>query len=240
MEEVTTEEVIDKLELFISKFGKVDQFGWCNLESIRADAGSQFLSEEFKDYCATRGINLSIAAPEHQEMNGLSEVTWRQIRTIAHSLMVFARVDDSFMHHALIYAAHVIFPALPLRDLVNEKGAQATPTELMTLRKARVSKIRTLFCPCIVKKHTAQYQQQNLNMRHQLQKGFRGIFIGFPDVQAGYEVYVPRTRSIVSSADVIFEESFSSAIAYRMKPYHEALSLRPGVMCTPHVTSIEK
>ena len=32
MENITTEEVIDKLENFQSKFGKVDKFGWWDLE----------------------------------------------------------------------------------------------------------------------------------------------------------------------------------------------------------------
>ena len=40
------------------------------------------------------GINKcnTLAAPEHQEMKGQVEVTWRTLHTIAHSLMVHARV----------------------------------------------------------------------------------------------------------------------------------------------------
>ena len=48
MEKITTEEVMDKLDMFQSRFEKIDQFGWWDLERILADAGTQFISMEFK------------------------------------------------------------------------------------------------------------------------------------------------------------------------------------------------
>ena len=48
MENITTVEVMDKLDMFQSRFGKIDQFGWWDLERISADAGTQFTSTEFK------------------------------------------------------------------------------------------------------------------------------------------------------------------------------------------------
>ena len=91
MENITTAEVMDKLDMFQSRFGKIYQFGWCDLERISADTGTQFTSTEFKEECQTRGVRLTLAAPEHQEMNGQVEVTWRTLRIIAHALMVHAR-----------------------------------------------------------------------------------------------------------------------------------------------------
>ena len=83
---------MDKLDMFQSRFGKMDQFGWWDSERISADAGTQFTLTEFKDECQTRGVCLTLAAPEHQDMNRQVEVTWRTLRTVAHSLMVHARV----------------------------------------------------------------------------------------------------------------------------------------------------
>ena len=48
MEKTTTEEVMEKLDMFQSRFGKIDQFRWWGLERISADAGTQFTSTEFK------------------------------------------------------------------------------------------------------------------------------------------------------------------------------------------------
>ena len=40
MEKITTEEFMEKLDMFQSKFGKIDEFGWWDLEIISADAGT--------------------------------------------------------------------------------------------------------------------------------------------------------------------------------------------------------
>ena len=74
---------MDKLDTFQSRFWKMDQFGWWDLERISAEAGTQFTSIEFKDECQTRGACLMLAEPEHQEMNRTVEVTWRTLRTVA-------------------------------------------------------------------------------------------------------------------------------------------------------------
>ena len=69
MEKITTEEVMDKLDMFQFRFGKFEQFGWWELERISADVGTQFTSTEFKEECQTCGVCLTLAAPEHQDMN---------------------------------------------------------------------------------------------------------------------------------------------------------------------------
>ena len=68
-------------------------------------------------------------------------------------------------------------------------------------------------------------------MHHQAQKGFRGIFVGIPE---HHLVYFPSTRKIIFSYDVVFDESFSSALAYTSRPYSEAMAMRPEVTYTPY------
>ena len=53
-----------------------------------------------------------------------------------------------------------------------------------------------------------------LNMRHQVPKGFCVLFVGIPQDKKLYLVYVTRTKNIISSYDVVFDEFFSSALAY--------------------------
>ena len=74
-------------------------------------------------------------------------------------------------------------------------------------------------------------------MRHQAQKGFRGIFVGIQQHQKGYLVYVPSNRKVIPSYDVMFDESFSSALSYTSRPYAEAMAMRPSVTYTPYATS---
>ena len=108
--------------MFQSRFGKIDQFGWWDLERISSDTGTQFTSTEFKEECQTRGVCLTLVAPEHQEMNGQVEVTWRTLRTVAHALMVHARVLEVYVNFALMYTTDHIFPVLPIKDLINKGG----------------------------------------------------------------------------------------------------------------------
>ena len=119
MENITTVEVMDKLDMFHSIFGKIDQFGWWDLERISADAGTQFTSTKFEEECQTRGVRLMLAAPEHQEINGQVEVTLRTLRTVAHTLMVHARVPEVYVHFTLMYTKDHIFPVIPIKYLIN-------------------------------------------------------------------------------------------------------------------------
>ena len=111
------------------------------------------------------------------------------------------------------------------------------PHKLATGTKPSVSHLRVLFCPCVVRKYTAHVETKTLNMSHQAQKGFRGIFVGIPEHQEGYLVYVPSTRKVISSYNVVFDESFSSALSYTSRPYSEAMAMRPAVTYIPHATS---
>ena len=53
MEKIATEEVMDKLDMLQSILGKIDEFGWWDLERISEDAGTQFTLTEFKQECQT-------------------------------------------------------------------------------------------------------------------------------------------------------------------------------------------
>ena len=138
MEKITTEVVMDKLDMFQSRFGKIDEFGWWDLERISSDTGTQFTSTDFKEECQTCGFRLTLAAPENQETNRQVEVTWGTLRTVSHSLMVHARVPEVYDNFALMYTTDYIFLVLPIKDLINEDGDPKTPHKLTTGMKTSV------------------------------------------------------------------------------------------------------
>ena len=149
MEKITTEEVLDKLDMFQSRFGKIDKFGWWDLEIISADPGTQFTLTEFKQEFQTCVDNLTLAAPENQEMNEQVEVTWRTLRTIAHSIMVHARVSEAYIHLALIYMADHIFPVLSIKDLINGDSDPTRPNKLATGTKTfSITFMRVILSMC--------------------------------------------------------------------------------------------
>ena len=100
-----------------------------------------------------------------------------------------------------------IFPVLSIKHLVNQDCEPTTPHKLATGTRPSVSNLRVLFCLYFVQKATAHINKKALNMCHQSQKGFRGIFIVIPQHQKGCLIYVPSTCKIFSSHDVVFDEN---------------------------------
>ena len=64
--------------------------------------------------------------------------------------------------------------------------------------------------------------------------------MGISQHQKCYLVYVPSNRKVILSYDVVFDESFSSALAYTSRPYSEAMAMRPEVTYTPYATSLKE
>ena len=97
--------------------------------------------------------------------------------------MVHARVPEVYFNFALMYTTDYIFSVLPIKDLINKDGDPKMSHKLATGTKLSVSHLCVLFFPCVVRKATAHVDTKTLNMRHQAQKGFHGIFVGIPEHQ---------------------------------------------------------
>ena len=105
-------------------------------------------------------------------MNGKVKVTWIMVCTIAHSLMVHARVSEVRIHFTFMYKTDHIFSELPIKDLLNEDGKPTMLFKLATGKKPSVSHLCVLFLSCLVLKATAHLGTKASNMRHQAQRSF--------------------------------------------------------------------
>ena len=158
----------------------------------------QLTSTEFHEKCQTCSVHLTLEAPKHQEMKGKVEMTRITLRKIAHSLMAYVRVSKAYINLALIYTAYNIFPVLPIQDLINKDVKPTTPFKLVSETKPSIPHLRVLLCLCVVRKSTAHAGTEELNMRHQAQKGFCGISVQNSQHQKYYLVYVPQRWKIIS------------------------------------------
>ena len=107
--------------------------------------------------------------------------------------MVHTRVLEAYIHFSFMYTEDHVFPVLPIKDLINKDGKPTTPFKIATGMKPLVSHLCVLFCPCGLRKATAYFGTEELNMSHQAQKVFRCIFVGITQHQKGYLVYIPHT-----------------------------------------------
>ena len=53
-------------------------------------------------------------------------------------------------------------------------------------------------------------------------------------------MYVPSTRKVISSYDVVFDKSVSSALSYTSRPYSEAMVMLLAVTYTSYATSLKE
>ena len=107
-----------------------------------------------------------------------------------------------------MYTTYHIFLVLLIKDMINEDVDTTKPFKIATGTKPLLSHLRVLFCPCAVRTATAHINKKAFNMRHQAKKGFRGIFVGIPQHQKGYFMYVTSTSKIIFSYDVVFMKVF--------------------------------
>jgi uncharacterized protein YdcH (DUF465 family) len=229
----STSALVAALREYHADHSPTGTYGYLNTEKIRADAGSQFTSSKFAEYCIQNGIKLGLAAPKKQYQNHLAERTWQTVTSTARSLLIHARLPDTFWFHALVYSTY-IFNALPVRGLRGEDtDVPTTPHELFFGTKPRIGHLRTFGCPVVIRKWTSSDKSNG----KQTERGIRGIFIGFDMHQKGYIVYCPGSRIIVISNDVLFDEQFSSAIALTWQKYQDGLALRPLASFIPDVST---
>ena len=100
---------------------------------------------------------MTVAAPDHQEMNRQDEATRRIFHTIAHYLMVHTRVLEAYIYFSLIYTTDHIFPVLPIKDMINKEGGLTMPFKLATGTDPSVSHLCVLFFHVLYRKllHTS-------------------------------------------------------------------------------------
>jgi Integrase core domain len=221
------EDLANVLQAFATYYGPHVNYNLSMLSRLHADAGSQFTSEHFLDFCRSKSIAVDLAAPHHQEMNGVVESAWKVVRLLARSFMVEARVGEAFQDFAYEHAWKV-YNFLPLRSLTLN-GRATSPYELYYGHKPRISKLRVLFCPCVLKTHTATAKRPGSDSvrvftdKNNAQRGLQGIFVGLPRHQAGYICYIPSTAEIRVSADVVFDENFESTMGYSERLFSSAM-----------------
>ena len=240
LKDYSASEVIEAMEEFQATNRPFDGYSFKDhCEEIHVDAGSQFVSEEFRRWCRDNNIELVIAAPAHQEMNGLVERMWQSCRKTAFAMCNNARLGWAFLHHALHYATEVM-EVLPIKGCIKRdehgKTKPSCPHSMYYIENpdVQIGRHRVFGCPCVAKVYTRHAgkdpntnKRATLNAKNIIQRGVRGIFVGFPKTQAGWSIYIPSSGNVLASVDVAFDENFTSeGLAFNKLLYHDSRPVR--------------
>ena len=240
LKDYSASQVIGALEDFQSSNRPFESYSFKeHCEEIHVDAGSQFVSEAFRQWCTDNNIHLIIAAPAHQEMNGLVERMWQSCRKTAFGMCNNARLGWPFLHYALHYATDVM-EVLPIKGCVKTdedgKTNPSCPHSLYFIEDPDVliALYRVFGCPCVAKVYVRSTKKDPktkkgtaLDSKNIIQRGVRGIFVGFPKDQAGWAIYIPSSGKTLASVDIAFDENFTSeGIAYNKLLFHDSRPVR--------------
>jgi hypothetical protein len=217
----------------------ISGYSFTNIDEIHTDAGSQLLSEELKLWGASleSPIKILSAAPNHQEQNGKPESSWQHIRSLVFKMISHARLGSQFFDCALKYAWQ-IKSVLPHRNLslVLSDGTDIPTTSYRKYfgQNPKIGRFKVFGCPCVMKVYVRENQDSamssnTLTSKNIIQRGVRGVFVGFPINQAGYEIWVPSSRRFFTSEDVAFDENFSSPLVYDQHLFHDAMPTRNSI-----------
>ena len=142
MGNITAKEVMEKIDMFQAIFGKLDEFGWWDMERIQTDAGMKFTSKVFHKVISIHAVKLSLEAPNHQETNDKFELIWKILQTTSYSIMVNIRVSDEYIYFSLMYTTDPILLVLKIKHFVNQDGETTAPHKLATRTTSSVSNLR--------------------------------------------------------------------------------------------------
>jgi hypothetical protein len=78
------------------------------IQSIRLDNAAEFLSQAFKEYCMTQGIQVQHFVPYVHTQNGLAESLIKRIKLIVILLLHNCNLPISCWGHAVLHAAVLI------------------------------------------------------------------------------------------------------------------------------------
>ena len=117
---------------------------------LRADAGSNFTSHKFKEWCSNNKITLSIAGPKHQEQNAFVERAYGTASRMARSMLVKAHLPIAFYHLALQYACKQM-RVLPAKGLLDSEGKPTTTYAILHGKKPRIGRFKVFGCPCVLR-----------------------------------------------------------------------------------------
>ena len=164
------------------------------LKCLRTDNGGEFTFAEFKSYCDLHGIKRELTAPYNPSSNGVAERYNRTLCERVRCMLSTANLPHEFWGEALKTAVHICNRS-PNKSLKN-----GIPEEVWSGKPASYDHLRIFGCDAFV--HVRSELRNKLDA-----KSTMGIFMGYGDEgEMGYRIWLPQSRKIVRSRDVVFNE----------------------------------
>ncbi|GJX52393.1 retrovirus-related pol polyprotein from transposon TNT 1-94 [Tanacetum coccineum] len=161
--------------------------------SVRTDRGTEFLNKTLNAFFKEEGIEHQTSTPRTPEQNGVVERRNRTLVEAARTMLSASKLPLFFWAEAIATACYtqnrsIIIPT-------HEKTAY----HIINDRKPSIKHLHIFGCTCYLTK-------DGENLDKMKEKGDPCILVGYSTQSKGYRVYNKRTRLIVESIHLIFDE----------------------------------
>ncbi|KAI3719139.1 hypothetical protein L6452_20033 [Arctium lappa] len=164
---------------------------------LRTDNGTEFKNNKIEEYLESVGISHQYSAARTPQQNGVVE---RRNRTLVEA----ARTMLSHSNLPLFLWAEAVSTACYTqnRSMIHRRFKK-TPYALINNRTPTIKYFHIFGCKCFVLN-----DRENLNKFSA--KADEGIFIGYSSTATAYRVYLKKTKTVIESVNVTFDEEMAS------------------------------
>ncbi|PRQ23286.1 putative RNA-directed DNA polymerase [Rosa chinensis] len=161
------------------------------IKVLRTDRGQEYIVCD--DFLKKNGIKHQLTARYTPQQNGVAERKNRTIMDMVRCMLKFKGLPKYFWAEAVSCAVYILNRS-PSRSIDG-----STPYEVWSGHKPNIQHMRVF--GCIAFAHVPDHIRKKLD-----DKADKCIFIGYSTVTKGYKLYNPKTKKVIVSRDVTFDE----------------------------------
>nr|GEU44661.1 hypothetical protein [Tanacetum cinerariifolium] len=161
--------------------------------TVRTDRGTEFLNKTLNAFFKEEGIEHQTSTARRPEQNGVVERRNRTLVEAARTMLSASQLPLFFWAEAIATACYTQNRSMIIPT--HEK----TPYDIINDRKPSIKHLYIFGCMCYITRDSE-------NLDKMKEKGDRCILVGYSTQSKGYRVYNKRTRMIVKSIHVRFDE----------------------------------
>ncbi|GJS91288.1 putative ribonuclease H-like domain-containing protein [Tanacetum coccineum] len=206
----------DETPEFVTNFLKQIQVGLNKtVRFIRTDNGTEFVNQVMSEYYEGVGIFHQKSVPRTPQQNGVVERRNRTLVEAARTMMIFSKAPMFLWAEAVATACYT-----QNRSLIHTRHNK-TPYELVHDKKPDLTFFRVFGALC--------YPTNDSEDLGKFQaKADIGIFVGYAPSRKGYRIYNKRTRRLMETIHVTFDEMHQSMAPVRISSGPEPIMMSPG------------
>nr|GEX56795.1 hypothetical protein [Tanacetum cinerariifolium] len=160
---------------------------------IRTDNGTEFKNQVFKEYFDTVGISHQMSSVRTPQQNGVVERRNPTLVEAARTMLIFSRAP------LFLWAEAIATACFTQNRSIIHRRFNKTPYELINGRKSDISFLYVFSALCYPKNDREDIGKLGA-------KGDIGFFIGYSADSCAYKIYNRRTKKIMVTMNVSFNE----------------------------------